>query len=74
MCDNLEQTTADLRAKDAEFVGEISEGGFGRTVPMRVPGPRTYCSTSRATPRPTTCDGADRAGRVPAKQSTLTPR
>lgn len=38
MCDDLEQTMADLRAKGAEFAGEISEGGFGRTTMMRVPG------------------------------------
>ena len=38
MCDDLEQTVADLTAKGARFTGEIETASFGRTIMMAVPG------------------------------------
>lgn len=39
MCDNLEETIAELKAKGARFAGdEIKEAGFGRTATPEVPG------------------------------------
>jgi hypothetical protein len=38
MCDDIEETVASLRAKNAEFNGEIEDAGFGRVATMRIPG------------------------------------
>ena len=38
MCDEIEATVAELRAKGVEFAGEISEHNWGRLITMRVPG------------------------------------
>jgi predicted enzyme related to lactoylglutathione lyase len=38
MCDDLEQTMAELTAKGAEFASPVSEAGFGRLTSIRVPG------------------------------------
>jgi hypothetical protein len=38
MCDNLEQTIAELKGKGAEFSGDIVGAGFGRTAMLKVPG------------------------------------
>ncbi|MBB5897066.1 VOC family protein [Kutzneria kofuensis] len=38
MCDDLEQTMAELGAKGAEFAGDVQDRGFGRTVALKVPG------------------------------------
>lgn len=38
MCDDIEQTVAELRAKGAEFAGGITAAGFGLTTMLRVPG------------------------------------
>jgi catechol 2,3-dioxygenase-like lactoylglutathione lyase family enzyme len=38
MCDDLEATMAELRAKGIEFRGEPQEEGFGITVTMLLPG------------------------------------
>jgi catechol 2,3-dioxygenase-like lactoylglutathione lyase family enzyme len=38
MCDDLEATMAELRAKGIEFAGEPQDQGFGITVTMRLPG------------------------------------
>lgn len=38
MCDDLDATVADLRARGAELVGAAEEMGFGRGVSLRVPG------------------------------------
>jgi catechol 2,3-dioxygenase-like lactoylglutathione lyase family enzyme len=38
MCDDLEGTMAGLAAKGAEFAGEVSDQGWGRTIQLRVPG------------------------------------
>ena len=38
MCDDIEQTVAELRAKGAEFAGGIAAAGFGLTTMLRVPG------------------------------------
>ena len=38
MCDDVEQTMAELTAKGAEFVGGLSDEGWGITTRMRVPG------------------------------------
>lgn len=38
MCDNIEQTIVELKAKGAEFRGEVQNRGFGLVVMMAVPG------------------------------------
>jgi catechol 2,3-dioxygenase-like lactoylglutathione lyase family enzyme len=38
MCDDLEATMAELKAKGVEFTGEVSEQGFGLLTTLRVPG------------------------------------
>ena len=38
MCDDIETTVADLRAKGVEFASEVSEQGWGRLISMVVPG------------------------------------
>src|SRR5919108_2338702 len=38
MCDDLEATMAELRAKGIEFRGEPEDEGFGITVTMLLPG------------------------------------
>ena len=38
MCDNIEATVADLRAKGAQFRGAIEQREYGRVVMMAVPG------------------------------------
>jgi catechol 2,3-dioxygenase-like lactoylglutathione lyase family enzyme len=38
MCDDLPTTMAELTAKGAEFVGEVSDQGWGVTARLKVPG------------------------------------
>jgi catechol 2,3-dioxygenase-like lactoylglutathione lyase family enzyme len=38
ICDDLEATVSDLRAKGAEFTREIRDDGFGLTIDLRLPG------------------------------------
>ncbi len=38
MCDAIEATVAELRARGAEFVGGIEDAGFGRVATMLIPG------------------------------------
>jgi hypothetical protein len=38
MCDDLESTVAELKARDAEFIGEIRDEGWGVTTRLKVPG------------------------------------
>jgi predicted enzyme related to lactoylglutathione lyase len=38
MCDDLDQTIADLTAKGAEFTAPVTEAGFGRRTAIKVPG------------------------------------
>ncbi len=38
MCDDIEQTVADLQAKGVEFAGPITNQGFGRLTSIKVPG------------------------------------
>jgi hypothetical protein len=38
MCDDLEATIAELRAKGAEFVAPISDEAWGRVTRLNVPG------------------------------------
>lgn len=38
MCDDLEGTMAELKAKGAEFSGEIQDHGYGLVVMLKVPG------------------------------------
>ncbi len=38
MCDDLDTTMGELRARGIEFRGEIQEAGFGRTATMVLPG------------------------------------
>ena len=38
MCDDIEKTVADLKAKGAEFTGGITDQRFGLTSMLRIPG------------------------------------
>jgi predicted enzyme related to lactoylglutathione lyase len=38
MCDDIEQTVADLSARGAVFTRGITDTGFGRTTMLKVPG------------------------------------
>jgi catechol 2,3-dioxygenase-like lactoylglutathione lyase family enzyme len=38
VCDDIEQTVADLTAKGAHFEGGIEHRGFGRAIALAVPG------------------------------------
>jgi hypothetical protein len=38
MCDDIEQTIADLGAKGAQFSGGVSDYGFGLATNLQVPG------------------------------------
>jgi predicted enzyme related to lactoylglutathione lyase len=38
MCDDIDQTVADLTAKGAEFTAPVTDAGFGRLTSIRVPG------------------------------------
>ncbi|MFG1790464.1 VOC family protein [Nocardia sp. NPDC049149] len=41
MCDDIEQTVAELSERGAEFASEIVDRGFGLCIDMRVPGAGT---------------------------------
>ncbi|HXY45925.1 MAG TPA: VOC family protein [Acidimicrobiales bacterium] len=41
MCDDVEATVAELRAKGVEFTGPIEDQGFGLVTRLRVPGAGT---------------------------------
>jgi catechol 2,3-dioxygenase-like lactoylglutathione lyase family enzyme len=38
MCDDVHATVEELRAKGVEFVGEVSDEGFGLMTALRLPG------------------------------------
>jgi catechol 2,3-dioxygenase-like lactoylglutathione lyase family enzyme len=38
MCDDLDETMAQLTAKGAEFSGDVADEGWGHTVRLKVPG------------------------------------
>jgi catechol 2,3-dioxygenase-like lactoylglutathione lyase family enzyme len=38
MCDDIEATVDELRAKGVEFTGEVSEQRFGRLTEIKLPG------------------------------------
>lgn len=38
MCDDIQHTVADLKAKGAEFTREVRDDGFGLTTTLKVPG------------------------------------
>jgi catechol 2,3-dioxygenase-like lactoylglutathione lyase family enzyme len=38
MCDDLEQTMTELKAKGVEFTKPVSDQGFGRVVSLKIPG------------------------------------
>jgi predicted enzyme related to lactoylglutathione lyase len=38
MCDDIHSTIAELKAKGAEFVGEVQDHGYGLVAMMKVPG------------------------------------
>ncbi len=38
MCDDVETTVAELKAKGAEFTREIRDDGFGLTTMLKIPG------------------------------------
>src|SRR5947207_2037462 len=38
MCDDIQQTVADLEAKGVEFIEPVISAGFGQTTRMKVPG------------------------------------
>src|SRR6516165_7861108 len=38
MCDDIEQTVKELKAKGVEFSDDITDAGFGRRATLKVPG------------------------------------
>ncbi len=38
ICDDIEKTVAELRARSVDFVGEIEEKGWGFSIQFRMPG------------------------------------
>ncbi|MGZ4435855.1 MAG: VOC family protein [Trebonia sp.] len=38
MCDDIEETVAELAAKGAEFTGDVTDRGFGLTAMLKIPG------------------------------------
>jgi predicted enzyme related to lactoylglutathione lyase len=38
MCDDIEKTIAELKAKGAEFTGDLTQQSFGLIATMKVPG------------------------------------
>jgi catechol 2,3-dioxygenase-like lactoylglutathione lyase family enzyme len=38
MCDDIDETVADLRRKGVEFTGPVTEHGWGLSITMNVPG------------------------------------
>lgn len=38
MCDDVEKTVAELKAKGVEFAGEITDAGWGLLTTIKVPG------------------------------------
>jgi hypothetical protein len=38
MCDDLDETMAELTAKGAEFSGDVRDEGWGKTARLKVPG------------------------------------
>ena len=38
MCDDIDETVAELTARGAEFNGGTTDAGFGRTASLKVPG------------------------------------
>ena len=38
LCDDIEQTVADLTARGAQFSGPVENRGFGLTVMLQIPG------------------------------------
>jgi len=38
ICDNVEGTVAELRSRDVEFVGEITDKGYGLSIAFKMPG------------------------------------
>jgi predicted enzyme related to lactoylglutathione lyase len=38
VCDDIEQTVAELSAKGAAFAGGIENRGFGRSIALEIPG------------------------------------
>jgi catechol 2,3-dioxygenase-like lactoylglutathione lyase family enzyme len=38
MCDDIDATVQELRAKGVEFSGDIAQAGFGRLINVKVPG------------------------------------
>jgi hypothetical protein len=38
MCDNIEATVTELRAKGAQFRGPVEQREYGRVIMMAVPG------------------------------------
>jgi predicted enzyme related to lactoylglutathione lyase len=38
MCDDIDATVADLKAKGVEFRGDITHAGFGRLATLQLPG------------------------------------
>jgi catechol 2,3-dioxygenase-like lactoylglutathione lyase family enzyme len=38
MCDDIDRTVAELKARGVEFTGDIVEAGFGRVTSFKIPG------------------------------------
>jgi catechol 2,3-dioxygenase-like lactoylglutathione lyase family enzyme len=38
MCDDIQQTVAELKGRGVEFSGEVTNAGFGQLISIKVPG------------------------------------
>jgi catechol 2,3-dioxygenase-like lactoylglutathione lyase family enzyme len=38
MCDDIQQTVEDLKARGVEFKGDVTDAGFGKLITLKVPG------------------------------------
>ena len=58
MCDDINATVGDLRAKGIEFATPIENQGFGLITRLKVPGAGELgLYEPGRKPRPSTCDG-----------------
>ena len=37
-CDDLKKTVSELKARGVEFIGDVSDAGFGLTIRFKMPG------------------------------------
>jgi hypothetical protein len=80
MCDDVQETVADLKKKGVEFTGPVKDHGWGLLVSLRIPGggemglyePRhpTFVPAAKAKAR----GASKKAAKAPAKRRTARAR